>query len=103
LLVPATGEAGFFGGALGAPLGALGFAHCEQVVLEMQPGDLLFFYTDGLVERRGVALDDGMAELEAAVLEGPTDDVDQLCVRVIDASADTGDDDVAVLVIRRDP
>ncbi|TDQ00283.1 GAF domain-containing SpoIIE family protein phosphatase [Labedaea rhizosphaerae] len=62
----------------------------------LRPGDTVFFYTDGLVERRDVGIDDGVANLtKALTAAGPSIDA------VITAlTNDTpNDDDVAVLSI----
>ena len=64
------------------------------------PGSTLLLYTDGLVERRGVDLDDGLAWLcqEVAVLRHLP--VDELCDRLLSVLPDELDDDVALLALR---
>lgn len=66
---------------------------------EVAPGSLLFFYTDGLIERRGVPIDDGLARLCAAVTDGP---VESVCASVMAQLVGTRspEDDIAVLVAR---
>ena len=67
------------------------------------PGDTLVLYSDGLVERRGEAIDTGVERLAAAVARLghlPPDELSAALVRELDADRE-GTDDVAVLVLRR--
>jgi len=88
----------------GLPLGlSAEFQHLEYPVttLELDPGDTLVLCTDGLVEQPGADLDDGMRTLAALVATGP-DDVRDLADRLIDVAEERrGDDDVALLLLRR--
>jgi PAS domain S-box-containing protein len=66
---------------------------------ELDPGSMLVLYTDGLIERRGESIQEGLDRLQRSAAEGP-DDADELCaylpdVMLRDASVD---DDVAVVV-----
>ncbi len=67
---------------------------------EVAVGDVLLLFSDGLVERRGRSIDDGIGELGAFV----TGRIDQSCAAIADQTMDTfaadADDDVAVLVLR---
>ena len=49
------------------PLGAFPYGRCPEHDLELQSGDMLFLYTDGLVERRGTPLNLGIEALSTAV------------------------------------
>lgn len=72
-----------------------------QRTLELGPGDLLLGLTDGLVERRGSDLDQGLAALLAAVgeAEEPLDDLVARVDRTL--LPDTpGRDDATVLAVR---
>ncbi|NWF24772.1 SpoIIE family protein phosphatase [Streptomyces sp. PKU-EA00015] len=88
----------------GLPLGlSAEFGRLEYTVstVELDPGQTLLLYTDGLVEQPGADLDDGMQLLAALVDDGPHDLqllADQLC-EVVDERG--GDDDVAILLLRR--
>ncbi|MGW6459047.1 SpoIIE family protein phosphatase [Streptomyces sp. NPDC055078] len=88
----------------GLPLGlSAEFGRLEYPVTtqELDPGQTLLLYTDGLVEQPGSDLDDGMQLLTALVRGGPRDIqllADHLC-EVVDERG--GDDDVALLLLRR--
>jgi serine phosphatase RsbU (regulator of sigma subunit) len=67
----------------GRPLGLLAGAGYEEVKLPLDEGDILFFYTDGMVEaenERGDFL--GADRLEAALASSPRSDVDSVLVHV---------------------
>ncbi|ANW17063.1 serine/threonine-protein phosphatase [Streptomyces clavuligerus] len=88
----------------GLPLGlSAEFGRLEYPVttVELDPGQTLLLYTDGLVEQPGADLDDGLQLLTELVRNGPGDLqrlADHLC-EVVDERG--GDDDVALLLLRR--
>jgi serine/threonine-protein kinase RsbW len=85
----------------GPPLGVHG---CQYKDHEYQLDDgCLVMFTDGLVERRGVFLDDRLALLEASMRAAPTMDPDTVSDFVIDAMTadERSTDDIAVLAARR--
>ncbi|MEG8280250.1 SpoIIE family protein phosphatase [Streptomyces sp. AHA2] len=88
----------------GLPLGlSAEFGRLEYPVgtVELDAGDTLLLCTDGLVEQPGADLDDGMRTLTALVETGP-DDVRDLADRLIEVADERGgDDDVALLLLRR--
>ncbi|MET7683214.1 SpoIIE family protein phosphatase [Streptomyces sp. NPDC005423] len=88
----------------GLPLGlSVEFGRLEYPVstFELDPGETLLLCTDGLVEEPGVDLDDGMRTLIALVPTGP-EDVRDLADLLIDVAEERGgDDDVALLLLRR--
>ena len=47
------------------PLGVLPFPTFEEANAELRPGSSVVLYTDGLIERPGVIIDDGMARWPA--------------------------------------
>lgn len=83
------------------PLGVRLGLRRRTTVLEVPPGGLLCFYTDGLVERRGSNIDHGLHRLCAAVTVGPAETVCTTVMRRLIGSQMV-DDDVAVLVVRRE-
>jgi serine phosphatase RsbU (regulator of sigma subunit) len=82
------------------PLGVPGKRRRRVTTVEVPPGAVICFYTDGLVERRGVVLDVGLERLCAAVAAGP---VEWVLTSVMGQLI--GDnppkDDIAVLALRR--
>ncbi|MFI6638420.1 SpoIIE family protein phosphatase [Streptomyces sp. NPDC050504] len=88
----------------GLPLGlSAEFGGLEYPVstVELDPGQTLLLYTDGLVEHPGADLDHGVLVLTERVAAGPGDLqalADRLCA-IVDESG--GEDDVALLLLRR--
>jgi putative methionine-R-sulfoxide reductase with GAF domain len=73
----------------------------HTTAVDFPPGAVLVAYTDGLVERRGEVLDDGMARLMGAV---PLADVETVCGTVMAMlDAEHPADDIALLAVRRLP
>jgi len=69
-------------------------------MIDLPAGALVCFYTDGLIERRGISLDVGLKRLCEAVVAGP---VESVCTTIMGrlVGDDPPDDDIAVLVLRR--
>ncbi|MFI6080128.1 SpoIIE family protein phosphatase [Streptomyces sp. NPDC051217] len=88
----------------GLPLGlSAEFGRLDYPVntVELDPGQMLVLYTDGLVEMPGSDLDEGMQKLSGMIADGPRDPqelADLLCAAVDEWG---GEDDVAVLLMRR--
>ncbi|GFH37960.1 SpoIIE family protein phosphatase [Streptomyces pacificus] len=88
----------------GLPLGlSAEFGRLEYPVatVELDPGQSLLLYTDGLIEQPGADLDDGMRQLTAMIRGGPRNLrllADRLCEEVGERG---GDDDVALLLLQR--
>jgi len=87
-------------GARRAPLGA-GVGGAEQALAELPPGGTLLLYTDGLVERRGRSLEEGIERL--AVVAGAWDghDLGVLCDAIVAGAERESErpDDVALLAV----
>ncbi|GLF92774.1 SpoIIE family protein phosphatase [Streptomyces yaizuensis] len=88
----------------GLPLGlSAEFGRLEYPVstVELDPGQTLLLYTDGLVELPGYDLDEGMQQLTDLVRGGPRD-LQRLADRLCDVVDERGgEDDVALLLLRR--
>ena len=83
----------------GLLLGVDGAARYEEARVQLQPGDSLLLFTDGLIERRAESISDALADfVAAAVPAGP--DADSHADRIMaTAASDTGDD-ACLLAIR---
>ena len=86
------------------PLGATRHPTYQQREHPLEPGSTLVLYTDGLVERAGESLDAGFERLRG-VVEGRTEDLDQLGDRLVDELLPEGpaEDDAALLLARALP
>jgi len=88
--------------AAGTPFGVGVFAR-QVVSVELPPGAALVAITDGLVERRGEDIDEGIARVVESCAGGfgwPAERLLQHVIKVASAER-THDDDVTVLVLRR--
>jgi putative methionine-R-sulfoxide reductase with GAF domain len=73
----------------------------HSTTVDLPVGAVLVCYTDGLVERRGTGIDDGLNRLLETVRPGPAHDV---CARIMEyMDTERATDDVAVLTLRRRP
>ncbi|MBB3086377.1 SpoIIE family protein phosphatase [Geodermatophilus sabuli] len=102
-LVVGPGGSRFLDGAgSGAVLGAPDRPPYREGVTEVAPGTTLLLYTDGLVERRGEVLDEGLARVcDAATLHVAADPARLTARLLADVLADTDQpDDVAVIAAR---
>jgi sigma-B regulation protein RsbU (phosphoserine phosphatase) len=66
----------------------------------LHPGDTVLLYTDGLVERRDLLLDDGTARLLGQLARLGREPLDRMCDGLLAGLGDRVDDDVALLAIR---
>ncbi|GIH15894.1 fused response regulator/phosphatase [Rugosimonospora africana] len=72
-----------------------------HTTLTLDPGTAIVLFTDGLVERRGEDIEDGLALLARAAV--PVDaDLERFCDRLLaEVAPAEPDDDIAVVVLRR--
>ncbi|HZM31260.1 MAG TPA: PP2C family protein-serine/threonine phosphatase, partial [Acidimicrobiales bacterium] len=86
--------------AIGPPVGVTPPGPHPTTTVELPPGAVICFYTDGLIERRGVRLDDRISQLCDVVTADP---VEQVCSRVMArlVGDERAQDDVALLALRR--
>ncbi|HSF61161.1 MAG TPA: SpoIIE family protein phosphatase [Gaiellaceae bacterium] len=85
----------------GLPLGTGMRPQYRQAVAELPAGSVLVLYSDGLVERRGQSIDDGLRRLVAAVRDA-SKDPEHLLEHILDevvGDAPRGDD-IALLAAR---
>lgn len=90
----------FLEGGRSTPIGIGLDTRSRQASIELEPGDLILLYTDGLVESRTMTLNEGMDRLCAAVESGP-EVLDDLLDHIgSELDVDTRQDDVALVAIR---
>ncbi|MFH7600293.1 ATP-binding SpoIIE family protein phosphatase [Streptomyces racemochromogenes] len=85
----------------GPPLGTGGWLHTSGTIA-LGPGSTAVLYTDGLVERRGEDIDEGVSALERALAgaQGTPAIICDRLMRALGVDADH-DDDVAVMVLQQ--
>jgi serine phosphatase RsbU (regulator of sigma subunit) len=99
-LVKSNGRAELATLRTGLPVGVAGPGTYEAVVVDIPPRGTVLLYTDGLVERRGEILDDGLDRLKDAA-RSVDGSLEHLLTEVVDRLTDTGSsDDTAVLGVR---
>jgi anti-sigma regulatory factor (Ser/Thr protein kinase) len=86
------------------PLGAFPYGRCPEHELTLAPSDILFLYTDGLVERRGEPLGQGIEKLADAVRSAETPE--ESCVSAVARLVPVVEglrDDVAIVALQNTP
>ena len=104
LRVSAGGEVAYLEGAPGAPLSCdedLGAPTTHRELLA--DGDSLLLFSDGLIERRGESLDEGMRRLAGAAGAAGRVPLPILLDTLMPLAARPLQDDVTALVVRRAP
>ncbi len=86
--------------ARGTALGVLSTPELDVSAGRLLCGEALLFYTDGIVEERGIHLDAGIAWLQRAAHDAIGPGFDGAASRII-AQVESGDDDRAVLILSR--
>jgi PAS domain S-box-containing protein len=102
LVIDVDGTTRFAESVHGWPLGVSDPGRRRPEAVEhLEPGCTLLFYTDGLVERRGSCIEDGLERLARAASAHVDLPVDQLCDLLIDQLVgDERRDDVALVALR---
>lgn len=74
-----------------------------ETVEKLEPGSTVILYTDGLIERRGTTIDEGLENLRRTAT-GWTGEVESLCDQLVETlGAEGSPDDVALLALRLTP
>ncbi len=89
------------------PIGLSPEEICELSSIDLSPGDVLVFYTDGVTEAGNrLGKEFGMERLSATVQRGSSRSAEELMINIYNAAADfCGDDfsdDVTILVVKCD-
>jgi phosphoserine phosphatase RsbU/P len=99
-VIAVPGQRGALAGiAVDAPIGVTDAPRRHVTTLDLAPGAVLCFFTDGLVERRDEPIDEGITRLCATVVPGPPENV---CISVMGALVGSEHlrDDIALLALR---
>ena len=85
----------------GLPLGTGIRTSYRQETLDLPAGGVVVLYTDGLVERRGRSIDEGLDALQAAMVAAPKDP-DRLLEHILEhvVGNEERGDDIALLAVR---
>lgn len=106
LVLDGAGQAGFLWGGRSTPLAAAGHSGLRpQARARLEPGSRILLYSDGLVERRGEAIDVGLERLARAaqsLREVPLEEFSDALVALMFSGAAQGDD-VALLCVEIAP
>ncbi len=99
-LLVGNGRSTWLDRAAGTPLGVR-FDDRRDAVAKLADLDLVFFYSDGLVERRGESLDSGLRRLRLLTEANWADPVQRFADRVLEEMTAGGAPDDVVLVAAR--
>jgi anti-sigma regulatory factor (Ser/Thr protein kinase) len=105
LVLTTDGEVSLIEEGRGPPLGAVADAAYTETSGVLAPGSTLLLYTDGLVERRDMWLDEGIARLTVEAVAAAGSEPHELLERLLGALVPEGggEDDVAALALRLTP
>jgi serine phosphatase RsbU (regulator of sigma subunit) len=98
-LVRRAGETHVQSGTPGKPLGVEEVADYDLHLGQLEIGDVLILYTDGLIERRGSSIDVDIEDLARRACAADASDLDAF-VRTLTDERMTSDDDSCILVLR---
>jgi PAS domain S-box-containing protein len=104
LVINPDGDAHYLESAHNPPLGVFESPDHIETTMELTPGSTIVLYTDGLVEERGVSIDQGLEALRLAASQDACHP-DELCERLVESmlAIHPADDDIAVLALRALP
>ena len=91
----------FLEGGRSVPLGVMPFPKFDEVEARLEPGGTIVLYTDGLVERPGKHIDDGLEKLAEEVRAAPGSP-EELCDHLLETMVPEqgASDDVALLALQ---
>jgi PAS domain S-box-containing protein len=101
LAINPDGEANYLASAPNPPLGVFESDGHIELSAKLEPGSTIVLYTDGLVEERGVSIDQGLDALRIAAAQDLCHP-EELCDRLRDAmlAIHPANDDIAILALR---
>jgi anti-sigma regulatory factor (Ser/Thr protein kinase) len=104
LVISPEGEAEYLATSPNPPLGVFESPQHTEKRAKLAPGSTIVLYTDGLVEERGVSIDQGLEALRLAASQDACHP-DELCERLVASmlAIHPANDDIAVLALRALP
>ena len=101
-LVIDNGASVYLEDGLAPPVGVTADARYTEASLELPSGATLLLYTDGLVERRGESIQDGLDRLSQEAVTHATPDLEELCDRLLSSLVGQSKvaDDIALVAMR---
>jgi anti-sigma regulatory factor (Ser/Thr protein kinase) len=103
-LVVTAGGTRYLDGGRGLPLGVAPAPRFQEARARLEPGSTLLLYTDGLVERPGESIDEGLQRLREVAGTAPAEPdllVDRILADMLGETARS--DDMALLVVQLTP
>jgi serine phosphatase RsbU (regulator of sigma subunit)/integral membrane sensor domain MASE1 len=103
-LIISNGSTRYLWDGLGPPLGVAAGDQFEEAAHELVSGATLLLYTDGLVERRGASIQDGLDRLSLEAAANATPDLEELCDCILSSLVEQTQtaDDIAMVAMRPD-
>ena len=101
-LVIGNGDTRYLDGGLAPPLGVVAHWDYAEATQDLRPGATLLLYTDGLVERRTLSIQEGLDRLVSQASGNENADVDALCDHLLSALPGNGKvvDDIALVALQ---
>ena len=100
LLVTREGDTHFLTEGRSLLLGVAPETIRPNAIEPLPPGSTLLLYTDGLIERRGENIDDGMTRLRQHAASLAREPLERFCDELMSGVEDAGTDDVALIAVR---
>lgn len=99
-LLISDGEARFLDSDVGLPIGVEADSHYHSATVVVPPAATMLAFTDGLVERRGESLDEGLERLRAAAARHHVALPELLGTLVTELVDGRSEDDIAIVGVR---
>ncbi|TCC47448.1 serine/threonine protein phosphatase [Kribbella capetownensis] len=97
-----NGGTRYLEGGLAPPLGVLAQRDYAEATQQLRPGATLLLYTDGLIEKRSLSIQDGLDRLVAEASGIGQADLEALCDHLLSALPENDEvaDDIALVALR---
>jgi anti-sigma regulatory factor (Ser/Thr protein kinase) len=104
LVVDLEGSVSYATTQTSLPIGVDSIPGFSETEIELRAGSTLVLFTDGLIDRRDLSIDEGLERLKAVAWAQRDQTLEELCARLVAALVpDDAPDDVAFLCARVEP